>query len=79
MLSYPKVLTPQSDNPTILSVEYAVRGKLVLSALELDRTLHETREKGKQNTLPFDDIIYCNIGNPQQLNQKPITFVRQVQ
>jgi hypothetical protein len=27
--------------------------------------------------LDFDRIIYCNIGNPQQLQQKPITFFRQ--
>uniref|UniRef100_A0A7S0HIY6 Aminotransferase class I/classII large domain-containing protein n=1 Tax=Hanusia phi TaxID=3032 RepID=A0A7S0HIY6_9CRYP len=33
----------------------------------------------KENVrMPFDEIIYCNIGNPQQLNQKPITFFRQV-
>lgn len=28
--------------------------------------------------LPFDQIISANIGNPQQLDQKPITFFRQV-
>jgi alanine transaminase len=28
--------------------------------------------------LPFDTIIPCNIGNPQALKQKPITFFRQV-
>ncbi|KCV69378.1 hypothetical protein, variant [Fonticula alba] len=28
--------------------------------------------------LPFDEITLCNIGNPQQLGQKPITFFRQV-
>jgi alanine transaminase len=27
---------------------------------------------------PFKKVTYCNIGNPQQLNQKPITFFRQV-
>jgi len=27
---------------------------------------------------PFQRITYCNIGNPQQLGQKPITFFRQV-
>ena len=30
------------------------------------------------SSLPFPEIIACNIGNPQQLNQKPITFFRQV-
>lgn len=28
--------------------------------------------------LPFDRITQCNIGNPQQLGQQPITFFRQV-
>jgi alanine transaminase len=28
--------------------------------------------------LPFKEIISCNIGNPQDLGQKPITFFRQV-
>lgn len=28
--------------------------------------------------LPFNKIVSCNIGNPQQLGQQPLTFVRQV-
>lgn len=28
--------------------------------------------------MPFDKVVYCNIGNPQALGQKPITFYRQV-
>jgi alanine transaminase len=28
--------------------------------------------------LPFDNIVFCNIGNPQSLGQVPITFFRQV-
>ncbi|KAA8540198.1 hypothetical protein F0562_024239 [Nyssa sinensis] len=27
---------------------------------------------------PFDEILYCNIGNPQSLCQQPITFFREV-
>ncbi|KAG4400396.1 hypothetical protein GLYMA_07G045900v4 [Glycine max] len=27
---------------------------------------------------PFDEILYCNIGNPQSLGQQPITFFREV-
>lgn len=54
-------------------MQYAVRGKLVIRAGELDAQL-----KGGDKSLPFNEIIYCNIGNPQQLNQKPISFVRQV-
>lgn len=51
-------------NPNLIEAQYAVRGKIVIRAQELE-------EQGKK-------IIYCNIGNPQALKQKPITFVRQV-
>ena len=34
--------------------------------------------KGEGKDLPFDQVISANIGNPQQLDQKPITFFRQV-
>ena len=48
----------------VLETEYAVRGPIVARAQELE---HEGRE-----------IIYCNIGNPQALEQKPLTYLRQV-
>ena len=48
----------------VVQTEYAVRGPVVSRAQVLER---EGRE-----------IIYCNIGNPQALEQKPLTFLRQV-
>ncbi|HAP43207.1 MAG: aminotransferase class I/II [Spirochaetes bacterium GWD1_61_31] len=48
----------------VLETEYAVRGPIVAKAQELEK-------QGR-------DIIYCNIGNPQALEQKPLTWVRQV-
>ncbi|MCX7024885.1 MAG: aminotransferase class I/II-fold pyridoxal phosphate-dependent enzyme [Spirochaetes bacterium] len=48
----------------VLETEYAVRGPIVARAQELER-------QGRE-------IIYCNIGNPQALEQKPLTFPRQV-
>ncbi len=48
----------------VLETEYAVRGPIVARAYELER-------QGR-------DIIYCNIGNPQALEQKPLTYLRQV-
>ncbi|MBI5477123.1 MAG: aminotransferase class I/II-fold pyridoxal phosphate-dependent enzyme [Ignavibacteriales bacterium] len=51
-------------NPNLLKAEYAVRGPIVIRAQQLE-------EKGKK-------IIYCNIGNPQALKQKPLTFIRQM-
>jgi len=48
----------------VLETEYAVRGPIVARAQDLER-------QGRE-------IIYCNIGNPQALEQKPLTFLRQV-
>ena len=48
----------------VRDAEYAVRGPVVARAQELER-------QGRR-------IIYCNIGNPQSLGQKPLTWVRQV-
>ena len=50
----------------------AVRGEIVLLAQKMKKEL----ESGKK--YPFKKIVMCNIGNPQQLGQKPITFFRQV-
>ena len=51
-------------NQDILEFEYAVRGPIPQKATEL-------KTQGKT-------IIPCNIGNPQALGQKPISFYRQV-
>ena len=51
-------------NADLLSAEYAVRGPIVSRAQQLE-------EQGKK-------IIYCNIGNPQALKQKPLTYLRQI-
>lgn len=59
-------------NPNILAAKYAVRGELAVKAEEYRVKL----EQGE--SLPFDKVIFANIGNPQQLDQKPITFFRQV-
>lgn len=58
------MITIKDVNANLLEAQYAVRGKIVIRAQELE-------EQGKK-------IIYCNIGNPQALKQKPVTFVRQV-
>jgi len=46
----------------VINTYYAVRGPIVARAQKLENS-------GKE-------IIYCNIGNPQALKQKPLTFVR---
>eukprot|EP01132_Coremiostelium_polycephalum_P004831 gene4831-6021_t len=63
--------------PTVKTAQYAVRGELVIRADALTQTLNKQKKEGTK-LLPFDEIVYCNIGNPQQLKQKPLTFFRQV-
>jgi aspartate/methionine/tyrosine aminotransferase len=48
----------------VLETEYAVRGPIVARAGELEK-------QGRE-------IIYCNIGNPQSLGQKALTWNRQL-
>ncbi|CAH2037195.1 unnamed protein product [Thlaspi arvense] len=57
----------------VLKCEYAVRGEIVNIAQRLQEEL-----KTNKDAYPFDEIIYCNIGNPQSLGQQPITFFREV-
>jgi alanine transaminase len=68
-----KPLTDKDLNPYAVSAKYAVRGKIPTMAEQLKGTL-----QSDPDALPFDKIIAANIGNPQQLDQKPITFYRQV-
>ncbi len=56
-------ITIRDLGKAVLETQYAVRGPIVARAQELERA-------GKK-------IIYCNIGNPQALEQKPLTYIRQ--
>ncbi|XP_021720380.1 alanine aminotransferase 2-like [Chenopodium quinoa] len=66
-------VTLQTINPKVLKCGYAVRGAIVTQAEKLNEQL-----KKEPGTLPFDEILFCNIGNPQSLGQQPITFFREV-
>lgn len=66
------LLTIDNINQNIRHLEYAVRGPLVIRAVQLNRELNEGQKK------PFKSIISANIGDCQAMNQKPITFIRQV-
>lgn len=71
--AFSTLLSRETLNPNVLKAEYAVRGKVLIEADKLNQVL-----KTPNNNLPFEQIIYCNIGNPQQLKQQPITFNRNV-
>lgn len=57
------MLTINDINSSLINAEYAVRGKIVERAQYLESL-------GQK-------IIYCNIGNPHALGQKPLTYIRQ--
>ena len=65
-------LTGETISPHVMKAEYAVRGDIVVRAGEIGKEL----KAGKK--YPFTDLVMCNIGNPQALGQKPVTFYRQV-
>ncbi len=50
-------------NLNLLKAEYAVRGPIVIRAQQIEA-------QGRK-------VIYCNIGNPQALKQKPLSYIRQ--
>ena len=71
--SHKQRLNINNINPHVVEAKYAVRGELAVRSEEYRAKL----AKGDKD-LPFDQVISANIGNPQQLDQKPITFFRQV-
>lgn len=66
-------LTLSDINENVKKAKYAVRGAIPMRAEQLQIQLDKDRQ-----SLPFESIISANIGNPQQLNQKPLSFYRQV-
>jgi len=59
-------------------MQYAVRGEVPIRAGVLSKELESERQQGISNKRPFGKILFCNIGNPQSVGQKPITFFRSV-
>mmetsp|Transcript_8861 Transcript_8861/g.26592 ORF Transcript_8861/g.26592 Transcript_8861/m.26592 type:complete len:491 (-) Transcript_8861:2795-4267(-) len=59
-------------SPNLVVAEYAVRGEIVKMAADIKKQMEQGQE------FPFKKVVMCNIGNPQALGQKPITFFRQV-
>ena len=65
--------TTEADlNQWLVEAEYAVRGEI------LDRSAVLQKQLDAGEKLPFQKIVACNIGNPQALGQKPLSFNRQV-
>ncbi|RHW74227.1 alanine aminotransferase [Trypanosoma equiperdum] len=62
-------------NPRVKKAQYAVRGLVPMRADEIREEIRSGTGKSK---FSFNELVYCNIGNPQALEQKPLTFHRQV-
>ena len=61
-------------NPNVLASEYAVRGAVPIKAAEIEAEIKNNPNHG----YPFNQLTYCNIGNPQNFDQKPISYNREV-
>lgn len=78
-------LNVDNINQNVRRAQYAVRGELAVRSEEYRARLKSSQgqltpplETEHKPPLPFNTVISANIGNPQQLDQKPITFFRQV-
>ncbi|XP_029044272.2 alanine aminotransferase 1 isoform X1 [Osmia bicornis bicornis] len=67
-----KVLTEDNVFTNLRKMEYAVRGPLLLRALEIEKELQKGAKK------PFKEVIKANVGDAHAMGQRPITFLRQV-
>eukprot|EP00008_Paramoeba_atlantica_P003930 CAMPEP_0201489814 /NCGR_PEP_ID=MMETSP0151_2-20130828/23804_1 /ASSEMBLY_ACC=CAM_ASM_000257 /TAXON_ID=200890 /ORGANISM="Paramoeba atlantica, Strain 621/1 / CCAP 1560/9" /LENGTH=495 /DNA_ID=CAMNT_0047875519 /DNA_START=22 /DNA_END=1509 /DNA_ORIENTATION=+ len=63
---------PANIPSSVLSAQYAVRGELVQKAGELKKRLINGE------SFAFDEVVFCNIGNPQSVGNPSISFIRQV-
>ena len=66
------LLNVEDINQNIRNLEYAVRGPLVIRAVQLAKEIDAGTEK------PFKSVIRANIGDCHAMNQKPLTFYRQM-
>lgn len=67
-----RTVTLDNMNPHLKTMEYAVRGPIVIRAGEIEKEL----KAGKQR--PFTEVIRANIGDCHAMGQVPLTFFRQV-
>lgn len=69
-----KRLNEESMSQSLRTMEYAVRGKVVIAADQINEDL----KSGNSKNHAFDHIVYTNIGNPHSVGQSPLTWPRQV-
>ncbi|CAM0951484.1 unnamed protein product [Alopecurus aequalis] len=74
-MSYNKTasITAETINPRVKAFNYEPCGEIARHAERLQEELNKN-----PGSRPFQEIIYCNLGNPQALGQRPISFFREV-
>ena len=78
---YERRLTYETMSDPLKRMEYAVRGQVVILADKISQELQSSASSSNESEsdkYPFDHIVYTNIGNPQSVGQKPLTWPRQV-
>lgn len=71
-------LSQATINQRVVAAAYAVRGELVIKADGMKQHITQAKSTGSPAPYPFEQVVQCNIGNPQELGQAPLTFHRQV-
>lgn len=69
---YKRCVSLDNINPNIKTMEYAVRGPLVIRAGQIEEELRQGAKK------PFKEVTRANIGDCHAMGQPPITFIRQL-
>jgi len=69
-----KRLTEETMSQNLRTMEYAVRGAVVIAADKISADI----ANDPNHKYPFKKIIYTNIGNPHSVGQKALTWPRQV-
>lgn len=75
--SYPS-LSKDTINPHVKAAKYTIKNNLSLRAEMYRQQITQLSATQNSIELPFNEVVFANIGNPQQLDQNPITFIRQV-
>ncbi|GKY93920.1 hypothetical protein MPSEU_000358900 [Mayamaea pseudoterrestris] len=73
-----KRLTLDTIRSSIVTMEYAVRGQVVVEADKIKNELANAAKSNGENKYPFDHIVYTNIGNPHSVGQMPLNWPRKV-
>jgi len=60
-------------NQAVVTMQYDVRGLVPSVAEGISKELKEGNK-----VRSYDKVLFCNIGNPQSVGQKPISFFREV-